>query len=245
MRKIVLFFVMSVLWMGLFGQTDQVSTFAHLKELKLSNGYKVFYPEAGTIVFNTLVTQLPSSDPFHSNGEGEDGGNIKILRMKLGPSDAESLTVLYTDGPSADPAFIFANNNGDIIEILGGTELYLPGTGSIYISGHTNTAFNMRRKFNYKDGAFTEVKQAYYYVGLKTVTTREVTLTTQMGGGEAVAVLPANSEVEVLLALFQPSTGDFEYFLLKTPFGLTGWYGIKTYMLGEEPPIKGIYWAGD
>jgi hypothetical protein len=165
--------------------------------------------------------------------------------MKIGESNSQALTVLYSDGPSADPEFIFANSNGEQIESLGGVELYLPGNGYVYTTGHANTSFNKRSKYLFNGTKFIEVKQPFYYVGLKTKTTKAITLYADKSQKEIVGSVPIDTEVEVLLAEYSQNFGGTEYFLVKTPFGLVGWIGFVTYNLTEGTPLKGIYFAGD
>ncbi len=224
---------------------EPVSTFANLKSLKVLESITVFHPATGVEIINKACRLLPAGDPYRQTGDTPDGDDILVLRMKLETAGTKTYSVLYTNGPSEDPAFMFGDEEGQIIATLGGTSLYLPGNGSVYTSGHTNTSFNKRSKFRLKNGNFEEVPQAYYYVGLKTKTAKDITLYADREETQAVAVVPAGTEVEVLLAEFRDSDGGYERFLIRSPFGLVGWFGITTYNLGEPPVLPGIYYAGD
>jgi hypothetical protein len=229
-----------------WSQNNQtVSTFANLKTMTLEGEIKIHYPEAGTEVFNIKCNQLPKDDPFYGEDDTPDGQNIKALRLKIGPSDAQAVTVLFTEGPSMDPAFIFARADGSWITNLGGLELYISGNGYVYTVGHTNTSFNKKSKYFFNGEEFKEVRQPFYYIGLVTTTTRNITIYADKNEEEAVATIPANTEVEVLLAEYSQKFGGFEYFLVKTPLGLVGWVGFQTYNLSEGTPLKGIYYSGD
>lgn len=229
-----------------FAQVEQnVSTFANLQTLTLANGIKVHYPKSGCVLINKYCKDLQKNDPFYTSVDDYDEGRILLLQMKIGVNNSETLAVLYSDGPSDDPNFIFSNNNGKQIESLSGTELYLPGNGYVYTTGHTNTSFNKKSKYYYDGNNFIEIKQPFYYIGLKTTTTKAITLYADKSQKEIVANVPINTEVEVLLAEYTQNFGGIEYFLVKTPFGLVGWIGFNTYNLIEGTPLKGIYFAGD
>ncbi len=247
MGKISLFLVLVFFsFSTVIAQGDQnVSTFANLQTLTLKNGIIVHYPKTGATVINKYCKDLPKSDPFYISSEDYDDGRIIVLQMKIGEKDPQALTVLYSDGPSDDPEFIFAKSNGEQIETLGGLELYLPGNGYVYTTGHTNTSFNKRSKFSFNGAKFIEIKQPFYYVGLKTQTTKAITLYADKSQKDVVGSVPINTEVEVLLAEYSQNFGGTEYFLVKTPFGLVGWIGFTTYNLIEGTPFKGIYFAGD
>ena len=48
--------------------------------------------------------------------------------------------------------------------------MYVTGNGNLYISGHVNSNFDLKRKLTFTEQNITEVEQPHYYVGLKTKT---------------------------------------------------------------------------
>ncbi len=164
---------------------------------------------------------------------------VDILLARLVPSSLDTFLVQFNRGPSDDPEFsIYRRTKDSLLEIgsMSGLELSIPGTGYLYVSGHTDNMFNTRRKYAVSLDEVREVQQPFYFVGLRSEITRDITIFSDVAQTTPVAVLPKGSKCEVLL-----SKGDL--YLLKTPFGLLGWVQIK----GDEPnvPIQGLYFAGD
>lgn len=122
-----------------------------------------------------------------------------------------------------------------------GTKLIVPCDSSVYVSGEANDYFNKRRKYSLKDGTLREVAQPYYYVGLRTINTKPLDIYTDKSYKEKVAHLPANSDIEVLLASVK-NEYDYDY-LIKTPFGLVGWAHFGG-LCGMEI-VKNICFHGD
>ena len=166
------------------------------------------------------------------------GYNVRMIETKLAPTDSVSYTIDFTSGASDDPMFIiFRNTPTGLIELrsIGGTEISLPGDGAFYVSGHTNNMFDMHRKFTAMNGEITEVKQPFYYVGMKSFAKEEVIIYTDTTQVDMVAVIPVGTEIEVIL-----NVGS--NYLIKAPFDLTGWMKVA---LAQETPLQGIYYKGD
>ncbi len=136
-------------------------------------------------------------------------GSYPIVFVKIS-ENSEELLLCYTDGPSGDPAFEFyrykSNQDSELLFELAGTEIYVPGNGAIYTAGHTNNMFFQRKKFIFYNNSVTEVPQAYYYVGLKTKTLKSIQLYSDYECKIKLAVVSADSEVEVLVSEFTDET---------------------------------------
>jgi len=184
------------------------------------------------------------ANPIERKREDEGFVYKIILETKLNVGDSEVYEVEFFEGLSVDPSFsIYRNKNGErkaLIEV-GGTELVVPGNGYVYVSGHTNSIFNVRRKFQYVDGEFIEIEQPYKYVGLSTKTNADIDIFTTKNQKNKVAHLPSGTKIEVLI-------NDGDFFLIRTGFGLVGWYLLKEVVpigLENDSPIDGLYFAGD
>ena len=57
-------------------------------------------------------------------------------------------------------------------------------------------------------------------------------------GGEIIANIPARDALQAVLR-------DGEHLLIKTNFGLVGWWKMKTDVMPDNAEIEGIYYAGD
>ena len=171
------------------------------------------------------------------------GWNLyQVITTKLSSTTDETFLVVFDPGPSADPNFqIFRGKDVGEDNYLGsmnGIELSIPGDGFLYVSGHTNTNFNQRRKFRITSHGMEEVVQPFYYVGLQSKTLKPVTLTSDADGGAEVAALPAGAPVEILL------NKDDNRYLVRTQDGLVGWF---TEELTTQDPVhfEGLYFRGD
>jgi hypothetical protein len=205
-------------------------SFEGLKSWQYKEGIKIFYQPNSTVLLNQKL-------------EDEAGFDIiASLETKLMQNSKEIFVVVFSSGPSDDPGFSIYRkedfkNKKDPIDHFSGLELTIPGNGAVYLSGHTNNMFNMRKKYTYQKGKFVEVKQAFYYVGIKNKAKADFNIYADTNLKSIVAAIKKDSEVEVLI-----NQGD--YYLIKTPFGLTGWIKIGNGAMNNEF-IQGIFYAGD
>jgi len=219
-----------------FGAQQIPRSFSHLSKMDVgeAKGYIFIYFNASkSKIFNQTIESI--SHP---------GTALRALETKIDSAKEEIYTIDYDAGPSGDPHFVIHRKIDGNFVMMGsftGTELIVPGDGSVYVSGKADDYFNKRRKYLLKNGLLKEVVQPYYYVGMKGVNSRPLDLYTDTSYTEKVAHLPVNSEVEVLLA---KSKDNFNYdFLIKTPYGLLGWAFFSD-MCGSEI-IKDICFHGD
>ncbi len=216
------------------------TSFPHLSKLDVGEvkGYISIY-------YNTKISKILNHDV---ESDASHSGKVRrALETKLDNNTNDIYTIDYDPGPSGDPHFIlYRNLDNKLIRFddFSGTELIVPGDGSIYVSGEANNFFNRRRKYTLNNGTLKEVAQPYYYVGLKTTNIQPIDIYSEKTYQNKVAHLPANSQIEVLLA---SKKNDYEYdYLIKSPYGLVGWttVDVQNGMCGMES-IKGICFHGD
>lgn len=179
-----------------------------------------------------------------------------LVICRLNENDPTHYQIDFEAGPSDDPTFLIRRLESDGKMVLAlevnALKIYIPGNNAIYTEGHTNNLFNQKRKYLAANDTISEVKQPFYSVGIKGKLYQDFTLYADTNLKQVVAKLPANSQVEVLLA----ENTDFykPKLLLKTDFGLTGWVeviGSQFDWVESEPGkfsgngIEGIYFAGD
>lgn len=214
---------------------DQSSSFGWLESLSVDftqvGEIKVLYNKDTSNVINTKVTY--------------DGYSVvHVIETKIKADSSSKYLIEYDEGLSVDPVFVvYEKTNQGLKEIrrFGGTEIVVPGNGNIYISGHTNNMFNQRRKFTLTYEGFVEVSQPYLYVGISEKTRKPITLYASQKMKTEVAKLPKGSDIEVLI-------NDGVYYLVKTSYGLLGWYDASNHCpLGcnLDNPIPGIFNNGD
>lgn len=212
-----------------------LSSFPGLKPLHMKN-------EDVTLYYAPEISQKLNGK--HPEEEQFDKAGLYIsrpLRTQLLGPEYGYFTIDCDSGPSWDPGCTFSQEvkNGTLKEIIHiyGLRFALPGNGNIYVEGHNDTMFNIRKKFTWREGSFEEVKQPYKYVGLTTTTRDSIQIFSSQEYNQTVASLPKGAALTVLV-------NDGDNYLIKTTFGLLGWVKIPE-SSQEDSPISGIYWNGD
>ena len=187
-----------------------------------SSFHAIFGYEKGVNVLKRSCLSLDPKDPFYCDSEAVTSG--VIVAMYKAPGIQDSLTILFDGGMSDDPEFSIYRKDQKLLGHVSCVEMYINASGLVYTAGHANNMFNRRRKFQIQKDTLMEIKQPYYYVGIKGPVQKDITLYRGKTGTETVAQLPKGYEVEVLLA--EPLAKDYEtdyLFLVRTDFGLVGW----------------------
>ena len=227
-----------------FGQTKLY--FPNLTRVSIDSTYNVFfaYDKKYTRLINKPCFLLDRKNPYYCDKDSVFADWIIVAKFKS-ENFKDSLTIVYSQGMSADPSFTITDSNDKRIKDFSCLEFYINGSGTIYTSGHTNNMFDRRRKFQMQNDTIMEIIQPFNYVGLKGRTLKAITLYKDKIGNEIVAQLPKDYEIEILLA--DGATPDFDLdtnFLVKTDFGLVGWL-----RLNEDDTygaiLKELYYAGD
>lgn len=191
-----------------------------------------------TIFYDPKTSQVVNK-PLNAE-ESEQGAPLvtRAIRTKIDRTKNEEVWIDYDEGPSADPEIVVTRVGAEEpAGYVAGLNFYIPGTGAIYASGHTNTMFDTRRKYVLEGDKLVEVKQPYYWVGLESKALKDLELLSRKGGKEVVARLPKGSALTVMLA-------EEDWYLVKTPFGLVGWLEVKPYTQ-EAEVIEGLFFRGD
>ncbi|PWD98648.1 hypothetical protein [Marinilabilia rubra] len=221
--------------------SESQEPFDYLEKTEVDDGILLKYNPSSTEVFNTKVTELPQSDPFYPQEEGPGMGNVKLVKTRIKPGGSYYY-VMFSWGPSADPSFMFyeEGNTDKVAFYLSGKRLFIPGNGNVYVDGHTNNMFDTRRKLKLVNGSLNEIKQPFYYVGLKSKTLKPAKLYQSEKINKVIASLPEDYSVEVLIN--KPET---DLYLVKTDFGMTGWLKLGENAFYGNEIIEGLYYAGD
>lgn len=193
---------------------------------------KIFYAPQGTEVLNK---------PLNADRPADDGSPLvtRVLKTRIDQGKSEEVFIDYDPGPNVDPEIAVTRvGSAEPAGYVSGLNFYIPGTGAIYASGHTNNNFDTRRKYVLQGDRLVEVKQPFYWVGLESKAKKDLVLYSAKDQKEVVAQLPKGSAVTVVL-----NEGE-DWYLLKTPFGLVGWLKIEV-RSQEADTIEGLYFAGD
>ena len=222
-NTIIIFSLINLLSLNIYSQS-----FDKLKKLE-SFGSELYYVPTKTELINKQV-------------ESEAYEVYFLVKTSLN-NTAAKYAIYFDDGPSSDPGFtiyeISGKTENQIIR-LDGSILILPGNGYIYTRGRNNENYTKTRKYQFANNTFTEVKQAAYYVGVKSKTATDIILLSNFNKtASVVAQIPKGYEVEILANIDT-------WYLVKTQFGLLGWVEItpeQCYPQGSV--IEDIYFAGD
>jgi len=152
--------------------------------------------------------------------------NSDALRIRLSAKDKDEaalfITFLGGCGSESRSFLVYKYKAEKQLSYLGeisAQELWVPGNGSLYSAGHVQAYFDTRRKYKVENGKLEQVAQPFLHVGLVSKTNDAITLWQDQTKTTKIANIPAGEPVEVLVS--DPS-GD--WFVVKTQFGLTGWY---------------------
>lgn len=220
-------------------EVTQADQFKHLSTVTVEHSIVRFFPEGIRIHYVDSLSTVINEEMAWSDGEDTLYTNIRLLKTKINSEDTALYTIDFSPGMSADPHFIVYRNDGEQLRRIGwpaGTELYAPGDGFLYVSGHTNSMFNQRRKYYVDRNRLREVRQPLYYVGMDSETLGDMVIYADVALAEEVERIPAGSWITVLV-----NTGDF--YLVVTTFGVTGWIKVKSGYY--DSPIRHLFYRGD
>ena len=223
--------------------------FGYLTKLNVDHPLRQYGFGDITIYFDAKVSTVIDTlydDPIFNNAGF--GPRRRLIETRIDRNTETTYTIDFSPGPSVDPNFIIFRNIGNELKKLtrggiGGTQLIVPGDEFLYISGHTNNTFDQYRIFRIDVDEIIEVEQSFYYVGLQSVTNKEILIWNE---NSVIAILPKGTPIHVLL-MKNEQYPNFSY-LVKTETGLVGWVRFKPeelYMWNKPNPIEGLYYNGD
>lgn len=225
-------------------------TAARAEEAK---GWAVPFPGLKTFIIDGGDAPLPEqisydaelsklvNEPLNSKKARDEGEPdlTRVLSTRLNRESETRHSIDFDPGPSADPVFTITDEkSGKKVGEIAADALVVPGNGFIYSMGRTDKMHVERRKYAVREGKLVEIEQPFSYVGLESKAKVALTLTAKKGSGEVIASIPAGDELQVVLR-------DGEFLLIKTQFGLLGWWKFKTDVQADNAEIEGIYYAGD
>jgi hypothetical protein len=222
--------------------------FGHLTKLNINHPLRQYGFGDITIYFDARVSTVIDTVYDHPEKNAGFGTNRRLIKTRIDRNTETTYTIDFSPGMSVDPNFIIFRNIGNELKELtrwgiGGTQLIVPGDGFLYISGHTNNTFNQHRIFRVDVDEIIEVEQSFYYVGLQSVTNKEILIWNE---NSVITILPKGTPIHVLL-MKNESYPNFSY-LVKTETGLVGWVRFKPEelnMWNKPNPIEGLYYKGD
>jgi len=206
-------------------------------------GVQLFYVDSLVDLKLIKLDALPEYHAFYDPDNDDDNG-IYVMDVRFGESELLTFHVVYWPGYSVDPVFYFYHPE-DLevpIYIVEGMNLYIPGGGIFYTSGHINSFFDLRQKYSAIDGKFRHHRQNYQYVGLKTKALIDLELLEFPNGDITVTTVKAGENIEVLISAI--SDQGYNVFLIKNDFGIVGWYELTVDgFYGAH--IESLFFRGD
>ena len=196
------------------------------------------------VLYNESVTTILNRKVPAGLFDKDDAEATEVIETRLDVNSDDRYIIRYFEGLSGDPVFtIFKKTKDGLVEMgsFGGTDIIIPGNGNIYTAGHINSMFNIRRKYVLTATGIKEVPQPLLYVGIKAKIRKPISIYSTKALKDTVAKLPKGSTVEVLVS-------DGKLYLIKTDFGLLGWYDASNHQplgLNQNNPIPDLYFKGD
>jgi hypothetical protein len=245
-RTLLIFLILFQCFSSVF-VAQKTQYFPNLKRVSIDADLGVFfnYDAKTTRLINKPCFELDKTDQRFCTKDSVYLEWIVVAKHKSKELE-DSVFVIYSPGWSTDPRFGIYSKNDDCLLSLNCLDFYINNQGTIYTAGHTNNVYNRKRKFQLHADTAIEVKQPYNYVGFKGKTTKDIILYSDTLKSEIVAKIPKNYQIEILLTL--SSTNDFEIdrkFLVKTEFGLVGWYIEEEVYLSYPLFVEGLFYNGD
>ena len=233
-RRLAIFAVSFTLLTLISARAEEApSSFPGLKSLAVPEDLTPF---PGKLSYDPALTKVLDEKMAVEEG-APDARRLVSTRI-----DRENETRYFIDfdsGPSADPSFVITDEKtGAVLGSIGGESLIIPGNGFIYVSGRANRLHQEQAKYTIRDGKLVEIEQPFSYVGLKSKAKVPLKLLAKKDGGDVIANIPVGDAVEVILR-------DGEHLLIRTNFGLLGWWKMNTNVMADNAEIEGIYYAGD
>lgn len=165
-------------------------------------------------------------------------GKYFVVLCGSGASDDFFCAFKPFDGPAKS-----LDNPEEYGTQIDGMRFEIPGDGCVYVAGHNNTMFNLRRKFCLDGDRLKEIEQPFHFVGLKSKTKENLTLYRDRDKKQVVGTIAKGDFVEILIANIVrsdrglPSHDDV---LVRDERGLRGWVDV-----GAAENIEGFFFAGD
>lgn len=214
------------------------ASFDHLNRIVVDDEWNIlaFVPKEST-------TNL--SDIMLFQDEEYDAMVIPVAIVDLEGNGRKDFLIAFSPGPSMDPTFEFfkiSDKDTSFMFSIGCKQIIVNGNSYIFTSGHANNMFNTRRIFKYEKNGLNEITQPFDYVGLKTKTLKGITIYREKELINALAVIPEDSPVEVLLGEWNEEEYSWK-FLIKSSIGFVGWWKLDDNYRSEE--IEGLFFAGD
>jgi len=234
---IILFLVLNII-----SYSQETSPFPYLDKIEVYNfkGRELYIQKTNAQIINKKRIELSKENIFYAEEcEGEYMTLIAICKID---NSNKSFTIAYSVCPNPEFTIYDSENPNKIYGNINADKLFISGNGSIYCSGGEST-FDAKKKFKIIGDKLTEIKQPYYYIGLKTKTLKTIKLFETINLENEIANLPIDYPVEILLSnkSFNSTKG---LYLVKTKFGLTGWAELIAGQ-GKSIDIEGLIYNGD
>ncbi|RKE04072.1 hypothetical protein [Marinifilum flexuosum] len=245
MRRIIAFSILLLTSCFVKAQhVDVPASFKYLKYIEVDDRMEICAWDHNPMLFynenitNLIQKQVLKGHPLYFEN-AEYFFITDVARSKIDYKKDEYYRIIFSSAESCDPMYSIYKETGDSLISMGTIEcldLFVPGNGYLYCRGHANTTYNKRKKYKLVGDQLVEVKQPYYHVGIRSEIIESIVLYTDKTLKEELAKLPKGAEVEVLL-------NEDEMFLVKTSFGLVGWW--KPESLYPKSPVPDLYFRGD
>lgn len=227
-------------------QATMKKPFDYLETIQINSRVTCGYNEKSAQVINKKLADLPADHPLYEI-EGPASADVLVMEFKIDQHSDSNCLLVFSNGPSNDPAFsVYDSKTYKVIKHFPGTEIYIPGNNTLYVSGRENNYYRQKKKYVVEQSRFQEVSQPFYHVGLKSKTLKPIRLYSDQQLTSRLAFLPANYDIEILLAAPEKIRDNHSLYLVKTTFGLVGWVKLKDCLYGQpEMEVEGLFMMGD
>lgn len=194
-------------------------------------------------VFNTTFDNLDYNDPFY-HAQGDTSDNIKVMEYVIDDKTGELYSIIFSMGESGDSRYEFYLE-GEFLNpvfVVHTDHLEFLGKGKIIARGSMNEMFNRAQIFQKRRSTFKELKQAFYAININSVAQKDFDIYLKKNSSIITDHIQKGDEINVLLAEFKQ---NYNYYLVQSQRGISGWVKIENGIWIDESPIRDIYFHGD
>lgn len=194
-------------------------------------------------IFNTSCEKLAYEDPFY-HAQGDTSSYIKVMEYVPNENDNDLYSILFSIGESGDSRYEFYLE-GEFqmpVFILHTDHLDFLGDGILVARGSMNQMFMRSRKYKISNAKIKELKQPFYTVDIQSEATKNFDIYMTKRLSKVIDHIGKGDKVSVLVAEFKDK---YDYYLVRSELGLTGWVKINQGLWVDETPIRDLYYHGD
>ncbi|WMJ75348.1 hypothetical protein RCC89_19610 [Cytophagaceae bacterium ABcell3] len=225
-------------------QAQGQESFSKLNTLKINtsdssiNSFIKFEGHSSEVI-NKKFEKLPD---FLVDYCGND--NVRLIRTKINSRKDKYYVITFGayDGWLTGFTIYEEEKPNRIVGQIKANSIIVPGDGNVYAVSRYYENFEAKKKFSLIDNQLKEVKQPFYSVNLTSYALRPISIYSDIGLSNEIAIVPEDESIEIILSTDTDSKSDI--YLVRTSIGLIGWAKLRAGQY-KSVDVEGLYYWGD